>query len=196
MMENCISYISTISLCFSRIILAIYSCIDIYYVSTYILHIPSLGVIHFQICYQQECIDSPTGEIMQIHLVRTKWSCIQSFVHPVSPVYSVPHQISIHFILCVAGDGEGYKRNIKYRACFSEVYRLYKNTSHIHVKQCVMIRCGMYLRPKLAIKRDIGTLVGWEGLDNKEVLRITHLTLSAYRWPDLRTVLSLGRRNL
>lgn len=64
------------------------------------------------------------------------------------------------------------------------------------MKQCIMIRGGMYLRPKLALKRAIWTLVGWKGLDNKEVLRITHLKLSAYSKPDFGTVLFPGRRNL
>lgn len=38
-----------------------------------------------------------------------------------------------------------------------------------------MIRGGIYLKPKLALKRAISTLVGLEGLDNEEILRTNHL---------------------
>jgi len=40
------------------------------------------------------------------------------------------------------------------------------------MKQCIMVRGGMYFRPKLAIERAVGTFVGWWRLDNKEDLEL------------------------
>ena len=59
-----------------------------------------------------------------------------------------------------------------------------------------MIRGGVYLKPKLELKRAIWTLVGWKKLDYEEILGITHLKMSAYPKPDFGTVLTPGRRNL